>query len=197
MRIGLDFDDVVTDFMTPFLFQYNLQHNTSFTLEEKRTFNLWTAQNNSQSNTLKLLEDFSTPENILSLPAIDGAIETLKRLTEEYEITIITGRAKSLYDLTNEWIRRNVGISIPVICTGHQSIESNLKKYALCKEHRLEIMIDDNASTIEECITNGIGGLLFDKPWNKTHPHLDRVSSWEEMYHCLIGVKKGREKYKN
>ncbi|MEI7558108.1 MAG: hypothetical protein WCJ45_04755 [bacterium] len=60
------------------------------------------------------------------------------------------------------------GLRDEIVFANHFSAQEK-NKSELCKEHGINIMIEDNADYAKELADTGIKVYLLDKPWNKRY----------------------------
>ena len=123
-----------------------------------------------------------------NIKIVSWAIEWVQKLKEKwYKLKIITARRAELYeDYTNKWIEKYYpNIFEEIIFANHFDEENTRTKSEICKEHGIEIMIEDNPDYAKELAGNWIKTFLLEKPWNKwkcvNTKNIVCVKSWEEI----------------
>ncbi len=125
-----------------------------------------------------------------------NAVEVIHRLKKEgNKIYIISGRNNGEYKnpekLTKQWLKNN---SIPydqlILTNAYQEHE----KTKACIENQIDIMIDDSIHTCLDLNKNGIKVYIMDTRYNQKEKTLERVLTWEEIYHKITTKKKCEEK---
>ena len=192
MRIGIDIDNVISNFNESLLNEYILHdkklRNTGiinnnayirngmfdWTVEEEKTF-----YNENIERIVKKLD------------VIEGAKEYIDKLHDDgHLIYIITGRDngdyKDSYNMTNTWLKEhNIYYDDLILTDAYDKHAKTLK----CIEYDIDIMIDDSVRICTDCIDNGITTILMETPYNKG-VDIPRVKNWEEFYLYISNYKK-------
>ena len=112
--------------------------------------------------------------------------KVVKRLKDNgYKIIIVTARPDSYfeaYKYTKEWLDKN-SIHYDVLVTGQQN-----KKEAMLK-NKIDIVIDDSVSTIENAQELYLKSILFTTNENKNYnlpKNCTRVKNWKQIEKLLI-----------
>ena len=156
MRIGIDLDDTICNTTEMF-------HKYLDIYSKKKHL-----------NPLDIMNDENLKENFFDeyigkiyeeVEIKRDAKKVLKRLKSKgNEIYIITARedaitkgGKTILEITKEWLKKNEIFvnEIVLSCYGD-------KKANICKEHLINLMIEDNPYNYKKISTNGIKCLLFD-----------------------------------
>lgn len=192
MRIGIDIDNVISNFNEALLEEY-LKHdkelrNTGIINEKaqyirKGMFD-WTENeeiNFYKSNIERIVKELSVK---------DGAKEYIDKLKNDgNEIFIITGRDNGEYsdpyNMTQDWLDSKKIYYDKIIYTNAYKHD----KYLICIENNIDIIIDDSKTMCENCRDNGVKTVLMDTPYNKDSD-IERVNSWQEFYNYISKIKK-------
>lgn len=107
----------------------------------------------------------------------------IARLKEEgYEIFFITARLNNIKNCDAEAITKKTleENNIPY----DKLIVNASDKLKFCKEHNIEIFIEDSYDTCKELQENGIKSYLMTTRMNENIEtgDIERVSSWDEIY---------------
>lgn len=193
MRIGIDIDNVISNFNEELLSEY-INHdktlrNTGIINENayyirKGMFD-WTEEeeNNFYKNNIERIAK--------NLKVKDGAKKYIDKLKEDgHYICIITGRNngeyQEPYEMTKQWLDNNLIRYDNLILTDTYDKEEKAIK---CLENNIDIMIDDSVGNCKYCIENNIKTLLMDSPYNK-FSNMPRVNNWEEIYEVINSMTK-------
>jgi len=192
MRIGIDIDDTLaetTHYIMPILvdFDKNSFNGNGIAFPNKKhmvAFD-WSA------DEIIRFRDSLVDEDLLNIPPKKDAakyVELLKKLG--HEIIIITARSDDYftdpYKLSNDWLLKN-NIIFDKLLVGCA------KKGEICKEERIDLMIDDSfgqASYI--ALNNKIPVLMPEDDYNKDKEAegIRKVYSWEDIYNIIIELNK-------
>lgn len=198
MKIGIDIDNVISNFNDILLKEY-LKHdkelrNTGIINEEpeylrKGMFDWSKAEdeefyNNNIERIAKKLKPISNAKEYIQKLKNDGN-----------EIYIITGRDngeyKNPYELTTDWLKQYDIIYDKLILTNGYDKASKAKE---CERNNIEIMIEDSISTALFISKTNTKVLLMNTRYNQNKTNLERVSNWKEIYEK---ISSSYEKEKN
>jgi len=192
MRIGIDIDNVISNFNEELLNEYlnydKQLRNTGIVNKNaeyiRRGMFDWT-QTEEQEYYKNNIERIAN-----NLKVKDGVKEYIDKLREDgHYICIITGRDngeyKEPYNMTKEWLDKNEIYYDELILTDAYKHD----KYVVCLENNIDIMIDDSVNICNKCLENGITTLLMDTPYNK-YADITRVNNWQEIYEFISNYKK-------
>ena len=171
MRIGIDIDDTITE--TASLIDDVLMENRLYDLD-----------NDFDSYGYEELKSYSDiiSENIYKVlkncPIKNNAVEVIKHIKDlGHEIYIITARnnlySKNVIDITISFLKEHGIIYDKII------FDCDEKK-SVCLDNKIDIMLDDKASLIENLENTKTVGILFTAPFNKDSK-CRRVNNWLEF----------------
>ena len=195
MKIGIDIDNVISNFNDTLL--------TEYLLHDKELRNSGIINKNADY-IRKGMFDWNEDEEInfyknnieriaKKLGVIEGAKEYIDKLHDDgHIICIITGRDNGEYtepyNMTKKWLEDNNIYYDSLILTDAYDKSAKTKQ---CLEHNIDIMIDDSVRICSDCIENGITTILMDTPYNK-YSNIQRVKSWKEFYRYVSNHKKDK-----
>ena len=195
MKIGIDIDNVISNFNDTLL--------TEYLLHDKELRNSGIINKNAdyiRKGMFDWNEDEETnfyKNNIERIAKKLGVIEDAKEYIDKLHddghiICIITGRDNGEYtepyNMTKKWLEDNNIYYDNLILTDVYDKHAKIKQ---CLEHNIDIMIDDSVRICSDCIENGITTVLMDTPYNK-YSNIQRVKSWEEFYRYVSNYKKDK-----
>ena len=195
MRIGIDIDNVISNFNEELLKEY-IKHD-----KELRNTGII---NENADYIRRGMFDWTKDEEISfyrenieriakNLKLKDGAKEYIDKLIEDgHIIYIITGRDNGdysdPYNMTKEWLDDN-SIKYNKLIFTNAYKNDKYGKAEKCKENNIDIMIDDTVSICRDLIENNITTLLMNTPYNG-HADMPRVYNWKEIYEFISSYKK-------
>ncbi len=176
MRIGIDIDDVITETsiaVKEYIEKYDKDGDMMNHIEEVMRGDMPT-QN---------IKDFFKNESskifkrVKLKPNASQVIEKL--INSGNEIFIITSRGdpkmKGTTECTLEYFRNN-NIKYTKI------LFNSFEKAKICKENKIDLMIDDSEKYCREILKENIKSILFTSEINKTIPtKIERVNNWLEL----------------
>ena len=195
MKIGIDIDNVISNFNDTLLNEYLLHDkdlrnsgiiNENAEYIRKGMFD-WTED--EETNFYK-----SNIERIAKkLGVIEGAKEYIGKLHKNgHFIYIITGRDNGEYlepyNMTKEWLENNDIYYDKLILTDAYDKHAKTLK---CIEYDIDILIDDSVRICSDCIDNGVTAILMDTPYNR-YFNTQRVKNWKEFYDYVSSYKNGK-----
>lgn len=193
MRIGIDIDNVISNFNEVLLSEY-IKHdkdlrNTGIVNKNaeyiRRGMFDWT-QTEEQEFYKNNIERIAR-----NLDIIDGAKEYIDKLKSDgHYIYIVTGRDNGEYidpyNMTKEWLcKYDIYYDELILTNAYEDHD----KSKICIENNIDVMIDDSVRICEDCIRSGINTILMDTPYNK-YANIKRVNNWQEIYEFISNYKK-------
>ena len=195
MKIGIDIDNVISNFNDTLLTEYLLHDKelrNSGIINKNADYirrGMFDWNENEETNFYK-----NNIERIAKkLGVIEGAKEYIDKLHDDgHIICIITGRDNGEYtepyNMTKKWLEDNNIYYDDLILTDAYDKHAKTKQ---CLEHNIDIMIDDSVSICSDCVENGITTILMDTPYNR-YSDIQRVKSWKEFYRYVLNYKKDK-----
>ena len=172
--IWVDLDEVLAETIEGVLKFHNYQiNNISARKEDISDYYLWDIKKYwlTQDEGVKYFRDFLDEAQISEeiLP-VKWAKEWLKRLKNGWrKIIIVTARREEIKEFTVHRLNEHFGWLWDDILFASHFTEHAINKSELCKQHWIEIMIEDNLDYAIELANAGIKMYLLDKPWNKKY----------------------------
>ena len=103
MRIGIDIDGVVADFVKTFIPLVRERYGLALTEEDIYVHDLFLVLGISESEAMELIR-----ATICSDPGlIDGAKQAIDRLNQEHDVILLTARPEDLFDVTRQWLSKS------------------------------------------------------------------------------------------
>lgn len=195
MKIGIDIDNVISNFNDTLLNEY--------VLHDKELRNSGIINKNADY-IRKGMFDWNEEEEInfyknnierivKKLGIIEGAKEYIDKLHDDgHIIYIITGRDNGEYtepyNMTKSWLDDNNIYYDNLVLTDAYDKHAKARE---CLYYNIDIMLDDSVRICSDCIENGITTILMDTPYNK-YSNIQRVKSWKEFYKYVSNYKKDK-----
>ncbi|MDP2654995.1 MAG: hypothetical protein Q8P17_00295 [bacterium] len=188
MKIGLDFDGVISDCGklkvngAKRLYGIDIPHakfKKEIVIGEKH---LTAGQYRELQKTI-----YGTREFGLSMDPVDGMLQYLPLLvSEDHDIRIVTSRGEMEMEIAKEW---SIGLGLKLNFT---SVGNKSKAQAV---HGLDLYVDDDLDKLEPLVEIVPNLFMFSWGYND---HIDigsvakRVASWEELYRTIHTLENGR-----
>ena len=188
MKIGIDIDDTISN-TAEYLIEEAIKYDKLYKKKgiiDITTYDfcgLFNWNKNDKEDFYKYVHD----NDLHNMTVKEYAKEVINELRKEgHEIYIITRRDiniyKNPYQQTSDWlIKNNIEFDKLVV--------QAKDKGCVCKEHHIDLFIDDLPSNCERAHELGINVLIFDSPYNKEENRFQRVENWKEIYNIVNGVR--------
>lgn len=177
LRIVVDQDQVLCQWVERILEWFNEDKGTKFTINDIKTWNM--TDNLGEHSKDFLRSCMRYPELYRDLDSVEDAIEGMQFLHEQgHDVIIATAVPKCAgiaYHGKLEWIRRNM----PWF---------DLNNFVAIQRKDLlsgDILLDDGPHNIEAWLKTKRTAVVFDAPWNRKVKCKYRVKSWQEFVDAL------------
>jgi uncharacterized HAD superfamily protein len=174
VKIGLDIDGVISDFVTTFCRLTKKKYNICLTESDIYCHDLNLVLGITKNERNEIIKE-TLKEN---LNLTDGSKETINKLWEDgHKIYLLTARDASLIETTKLWLKNN---DIPY--TKLLQLKEGEKNHSNLK---LDLIVEDCLQDALEWSPKVKNILVFDHPWNKSlnvKGLIKRVHSWKEIY---------------
>ena len=195
MRIGIDIDNVISNFNEMLL--------ETYLIHDKELRNTGIINPNAKYIRTGMFDWSNEEELSFYKDNIEGIAKKLKvkEKAKEYIdrlhndghfIYIITGRDNGEYsepyNMTKKWLDENNIYYDNLILTDAYDIHA---KSLECLKNDIDIMIDDSVRICSDLITSGITTILMDTPYNRKI-NIKRVKNWEEFYEFVYSYKENK-----
>ncbi|MBT4376769.1 hypothetical protein HOD29_05325 [archaeon] len=191
LKIGIDLDDVVFDFIQTILDFYLQEYNRVILFENVHTFQLDEIFNISLEETMNLIKKMALEGLVENMSLCKDAKESIYELSKDHDIYFITSRL--VRDYTPESLDNNFGdIKFGLYYSSNPYVGTKGKtKGEICNELGIDLMIEDSREHAEICARKGVKTFLLNKPWNKAYDlgeNIKRVYNWKQV---LEGIENG------
>ena len=188
MKIGIDVDEVIVEFLESFLEFYNSSYNKNFKKEDFYVYLIEEIIGGTPDDAVQLLDEYGYNKEV---KLVEGAFRAIKELSKSHELIILTARHPKYKEITNNFLKKYFGdIFLDILYTGEIFVKEGITKADLCKNFNIKLIIEDNMVFSFECAKKGIKVFLLDKPWNqnyKEHENISKVYHWNEILEKLKG----------
>lgn len=178
MKIGIDIDGVISDFVTSFRKLVKEEYGIDFGYDDIHQHDLWKVLGIQKDEVLKLI--LKTFEYDLGFQP--GAVDGIKKLYEKHEIVLVTARPLESKQTTINWLKKHKIPHHDLIFTREGEKHNN-------KELSFDVIIDDNLEEITNWIGKATQILVYNHPWNKSlniKNYFERVYSWDNILERLL-----------
>ena len=109
MNIGLDFDDVIADYIKELFEFYNKKHNTNHKKEDSKEYAFWIQWGITKEKATKIIDEFHEKHEIELINPLEGALESITHLLNNKDkLYIITARPARFRKKTQDWISHHI-----------------------------------------------------------------------------------------
>jgi len=189
LKIGIDLDDVVFDFISLVLKKYKEIFEKEILFEEVSSFYFSRVFNLSQEEVDLFFKKILIKESVENLELCEFAKEIILELSNFHEIYFITSRVEAREGTLESLEKHFSEIDFELIFSSNPYCKNKGKtKGEICNELGIDFMIEDSKEHAEICAENGIKTFLLEKPWNKDcreHEDIIKVKDWNEILERL------------
>ena len=185
MKIGIDLDEVIADFMDALLIFYHKKKQKLHNKNEFKEYKFWPVWGITREEAIKLVDEFHETNKLDDVKPAELAVQEINSLLKNGdELYVITARPIRFKQKVEDWIKYHLKTEkIEVIHAGDFHKDQASTKAEICKELGIKIILEDLGETAVQCAESGIKVILFDKPWNKnfSHNNIIRLNNWKEV----------------
>lgn len=191
MKIGIDIDEVLVEYLAGVINFYNFENKTYIKKEQFNSYNFWEVWGGTREEAIQICDNFYNSEGFNQLMPVQEALDSVNNLHKNNELFLITARPLHWKEKTERWIKENITFNPNTIFSSDFHSKQGKTRLSICKEFGISLLLDDNAHYALECANSGIKVILFDKPWNKKaeHPNITRVKNWPEALKKIEHLK--------
>lgn len=190
--IAVDIDDVIYP-MVPSLIEYlDINHSVRLTPGDFKEYDIRKVWGGGPEEATKIFEAYKHHVGIEVTP-IKGAAEALQKLSQNYEVIVLTARDISNFPRTSAWVEQHfpqIFKDVHLVGNKHDS-KTYRTKAEVCLELGVYCLVDDNLNTVLETYAVGVKTVLFGNySWNQTDNLPDgvtRAKNWKEVLEYFDG----------
>ncbi len=186
MKIGIDLDEVLADFLSALIEYHNATYGTSLVREQFQSYRFWETWDGTREETIQKVYDFHKTPYFRNMKPVIGSQEAVGILKQNNDLFVVTSRQNDIVETTREWIAKHFpDIFSGVFFANHYSQNgSSITKRQICDSVGVDVLIEDSPEYALECLDAKRKVLLLDCPWNR-YSELPRgtyrVNSWDEI----------------
>lgn len=188
LKIAIDIDGVVCDFITSFLRVLKEEHGLDMAREHIDTWELPVRLGLGPYEVLKMIT--KTHETGLAKP-MPNAIAGIRKLTESHAVAFLTARPTASKRATFAWLAKHGLGGINVIWVGTKP------KCYLVNYYKFDVMIDDSLEELMPVLdtSSSCRLIVLDQPWNQSYNlsgALMRAKDWNGILEIINTMAEGR-----
>lgn len=190
MRVGLDIDNVVSNFDKSILEEFSKEDKNKRNkgIINKNARQIWDGMFDWSKKEVEEFFCNNMEEIAKTLEPRDGAKYYInKMINDGHEVYLISHRVYPHYnhplEVTEKWLKDNNIRYTKLV------LSKSTNKSFECLEHKIDIMFDDSVNNCRKMIDGGINCYLMKTKYNKTPSgDLKYVSSWSELYNKVCDL---------
>lgn len=188
MKIAIDVDEVLSEIMIPLLDYYNSLYNKNIQLSDLKSVGLDKYWEVSAKESITIVENFFI-EKFDEAKPIKGSIEGVKKLKNMgHELFILSARPINVKEKTIAWINEIYGeVFTQMFFTDKFSNPNAPKKSEIMKQHKIDLLIDDDPNNCFDAANKGFQAILLNidnrlhySISDQEHKNVTKAYSWDE-----------------
>ena len=188
LKLGIDIDEVVVEFVKSFLNFFEEKMNKKVSYEEIISYSFEIPFGMNKKEIHDLIHEHSTEDNLLNLDLVEHSKESILDLTNDFDICFVTSRHLNNKIATIKFFEKHFPENNFKFFFAGDAWGGAKSKYEIAKELNLKYFVEDNFDYALSCANVGIKTFLLDKPWNQNsgkHENITRVKNWKEILEKL------------
>lgn len=184
--IAVDIDDVLFPFVDGIAEYHNSRKGTNLTVDDFFSYNFADVWGGDVAETEETVQAF-LGLNHLHLQPVDGAKEALTRLSQDFDVVLVTARNQVFEEETATWLHHHLpALFSHVIFAGnpHDGLPFR-PKGIICQELGARLLIDDHPTNLLSAVEHGIEGILFGtKAWSvqpEASTNITACADWDAV----------------
>ena len=140
MKIGVDIDDVLAEFVVSYLGFYNQKYKKNLKREDIFSYNLWIPLNISKEEAVNVTYELFNSKEYDKIGVVEGSREGVKKLSLDNELIAITARPTIAKEKTERFLKDNYPSIFDIHYTG-DFFNGALRKSEVCSKLGIDLMI--------------------------------------------------------
>lgn len=174
MHIGVDLDNTILDATAAHLRYYNMASGLSLTPDDVNDFYLYRLYGWDKAEADAIYHQYGHDIHWNSTP-LPMAVEILRELFGQHQVSIITARPLRFRDVTIDWLNHHR--------IDYHNIVFTDNKLQECINSKVDVLIDDGPHYAEEFALENRPVILLEQPYNVsvTSDLVYRASDWFDV----------------
>jgi len=188
MKIGIDLDEVLAEFVSAFLQFHNEKYGTKLNKNHFHVYEFEKVLGGTEEDAADKAYEFFGTHHFKNIQPSEGAKKATEKLAKAgHELFVITSRQSEVVEDTKNWLEANFPQTFKEVyftANKYGRTKSDIQKIDVCKKIGVSLLIEDGLEFALSCAAEGINVLLLDRPWNQGElpKNIKRVSSWDEIF---------------
>lgn len=178
-RVAVDIDEV----LVPHLFPLAKFHNKQLPVDRKYPYLFRDVFECSEAESQKMVREFYESQEFKKLQPIKDAQYALSQISRNNTLYAVTGRQDCVRETTEHWLNTHFpGVFHDLVLTNSFTTKE-VSKASVCLALDIDLIIDDNYHTCQECFMNDIDVINFigDPVYPWCYESGISIKSWEEL----------------
>ena len=190
MKIGIDLDEILADFLSAIIKYHNLTYGTKLERGQFSSYGFWKTWGGTKEEAIQKVCDFYKTPFFKNIQPVSGAKKAISTLRQNNDLFIVTSRHDDVIDQTMKWVEGHFPNTFTDIYFANNYFQGGASKtkVQICDEIGANILIEDSMEYALECVNSKRKVFLLDYPWNQC-PELpqgiSRFSSWDEIVQAI------------
>ena len=188
LKIGVDLDDVVFEFVKTLIIYYEEKTGKQILFNQVSSYDFSNILELNNEEVLEMIFEMTEKNRDLDMELCLYARESIIKLANNYKICFITSRVNRKNTLESlQKVFPDLDFELFFSSNPYAGNSGN-HKGEIGSEIGIHCMVEDNYEHAFNCAESGIKCFLIDKPWNQKnnlHKNIIRVKDWEEIWEEL------------
>jgi uncharacterized HAD superfamily protein len=180
MRIGVDIDGVVADFVRTFIPLVRERYGVALAEHDIYVHDLFLVLGITEPEAMELIRAAICSD----LDLIHGAKEAIDTLNQQHDVTLLTARPEDLLEVTRQWLSKR-GIRYRELLHLREGQKS-------APQRAFDVVVDDHLREVIRFAGKARKIIVFDHPWNQSlnvRGLFDRAYTWEDVLAMVDAMK--------
>lgn len=190
MKIAIDLDEILADFMSALILFHNDVYNTKLKKSDFFSYKFWEVWGGTEKEAIQKIYDFHKTSYFHDIKPITGSVDAVNELKKGNDLFVITSRQDDVTRETKQWIKEYFdGIFSQIQFANHYSQNGTpRKKSDFCNDLKIDVLIEDSPDYARECFKAGRKIILFKYPWNVNTKieGIYLVNNWGEALKTIL-----------
>ena len=107
MKIGIDIDEVLADYLCALLLFHNERYGSSLQREDFFVYRWWEIWGGTREEAIQKREVFEKTTEYMNISPIEGSQEGVAHLARFHELHIVTSRPDYLRETSHAWLEKH------------------------------------------------------------------------------------------
>lgn len=192
-RVYIDFDDVLCETAKLLLNVAKSEFGKQILFEDIHSFDIGKTFEASEQEAQHIMDVMHKPKNLLAIPPITMAAETIRNWVEHgVKVDIVTGRPPFTEESSRGWLQKHeVPYSDIIFVNKYASNKNGFRYHAEAitlddlKKRHYDLAIDDSSSMLQFLFNEmDMDIAIFNRPWNATLKFPAQDDTMRKIHRC-------------